>query len=421
MARTRNILLFVSISFIHAATAPSSLAGVQTISFFKEEPAVDGFVAVTADATGLYAVSTAGVRRYDLQGNQLWTQSFDSPSSGVQAASDTTGVYLLIPPAPSPGPPQGPPPPCVLQRFSAAGDKLWSRNLGSCQSLAADGTGVYVHGLSASGPQLVKYGPDNVELWIHTFSRDAIPTFARIAADATGVYLVSSTAVSVSLVNALYLHKVSPAGDDLWARTINLIELPLAVAADGTGLYLLANDLPSRGNVLRKYDPLGNELWNRMVAPTFNPNNARVAADGTGAYIAGEIDESFINGSLQSISLPGQCRSGSGSDSYVRKYDSVSSEELWSRQFGTAQAAWAKGVAAAGGAVFVVGEEGASRFATTSSTLTRSSPPTRRAPASSRDSNPRQPRWIPPQDRESFRTASLTRRVIWVGASLRGK
>lgn len=354
MTRIRNIPLFVSILSIHAATAR---AGVQPVSLFKEAPDMNGFVAVAADSSGLYAVSNAGVRRYDSRGVELWTQFFDAPINGVQAASDSAGVYVLVPPASPPGPPQGPPPPCTLQRFTAAGDKLWSRNLSLCESLAADGTGAYVNGLSPS-PQIIKYGPDNVVLWTHNLSRAAVPGFGRLAADATGVYLVSSTAAAVTLVNALYLNKVSPAGDDLWSRVIDLIEFPSAVTADGTGLYMLANDLPSGGNILRKYDALGNELWNRPVAPTFDPNHARVAADGTGAYVAGEINAVYHNGSLQSVNLPGQCQSGSGRDSYVRKYDSVSGDEMWSRQFGTSQAAWTAGVAAAGGAVFVVGAEG---------------------------------------------------------------
>ena len=365
MTHTRNFLFFVSILVIHAATAPSSRAGVQPISFFKEAADANGFIAVAADSSGVYAVSTAGVRRYDSQGNELWARSFDSPGSAVQVASDSLGVYVLVPPEPPPGPPQGPPqgppPPCMLQRYSAAGDKLWSRNLDSCYSLAADATGVYVHGLSPAGPLLVKYGPDNVELWTHVLSRDATPVAGRLAADSTGVYVVSSTAAAISLVNALYLRKVSAAGEDLWSRTINLIEFPAAVTADGTGLYMLANDLPSGGNILRKYDALGKELWNRQVAPTFNPNNARLAADGTGAYVAGEIDVVLQSGSLKTVTLPGQCQSGSGSDSYIRKYDSVSGDELWARQFGTSQAAWAKGVAAAAGAVFVVGEEGSAQ------------------------------------------------------------
>jgi uncharacterized protein (TIGR03437 family) len=210
---------------------------------------------------------------------------------------------------------------------------------------------------------LIKYGPDNTELWTHDLNRDVVAAgFGRVAADATGAYIVTSNAASISVqTNSVFLHKVSPAGVDLWTRTININDIPLAVTADGTGLYLLLNDLPTGGNILWKYDAVGNPSWSRPVEPTLNPNNARIAADGTGAYVAGQIGVNWYDGALHSAHLPGQCKSGSGSDSYVRKYDSASGEELWARQFGTAQAVWAKGVAASGGAVFVVGEEGAAQ------------------------------------------------------------
>ena len=71
MARTQNILLVASILSIYTATAPSSRAGVQPISFFKEAPDVNGFVAVAADSSGIYAASTAEVRRYDAQGKEI--------------------------------------------------------------------------------------------------------------------------------------------------------------------------------------------------------------------------------------------------------------------------------------------------------------------------------------------------------------
>src|SRR5215831_14714644 len=132
MAPTRDILRFTRILFILAATVTAAHAGGQPISFFKEAPDMNGFIAVAADSLGIYAVSTAGVRRYDLQGKELWTQPFDSRVNGIRAAADNTGAYVLLPPATLPGPPQGPPPPCMLQRFTASGERSWSRNLDSC-------------------------------------------------------------------------------------------------------------------------------------------------------------------------------------------------------------------------------------------------------------------------------------------------
>lgn len=362
MTHIRIVLLLIGAVFIHAATASASRAGVQPISFFKVAADVNGFIAVAADTLGLYAVSSAGVRRYDPRGNEVWTQSFGAPAVGAQATADEAGVYVLVPPTPLPGPPQGPPPPCVLQRFTASGEKPWTRNLDTCYSLASDGLGAYVYRLTTSGPQLVKYSQDNSELWTNTFSRDAVaPGFGFLAADATGVYLVTSTAASVSLAPSLIVQKLSPAGAGLWMRSFNISNLPRAISADGIGLSVLAIDLPSGGTILRRYDAAGNELWNRLVDPAFDPNNARVASDVTGVYVAGEINEAFNGGLPAPPHLPGQCKSGSGNDSYIRKYDAASGNELWSRQFGTSQAAWAHGVAATGAAVFVVGEEGAAQ------------------------------------------------------------
>ena len=76
----------------------------------------------------------------------------------------------------------------------------------------------------------------------------------------------------------------------------------------------------------------------------------RIAADATGVYVVGRT---IFTGPA----LPGQCRSGSGGDSFVRKYD-LDGAEVWTRQFGTADAAWASGVAVDASGVYVVGQEG---------------------------------------------------------------
>jgi uncharacterized protein (TIGR03437 family) len=71
------------------------------------------------------------------------------------------------------------------------------------------------------------------------------------------------------------------------------------------------------------------------------------AVDSTGAYVAGFLGT--VGGTF-----PGQTGSGSGPDSFVRKYD-TSGNELWTRQFGTGKPVFALGMAAGGGGVYVVG------------------------------------------------------------------
>lgn len=60
----------------------------------------------------------------------------------------------------------------------------------------------------------------------------------------------------------------------------------------------------------------------------------------------------------------------------------LSREELWSREFGTSQALWAKGVAAAGGAVYVLGEDGTAQVRDDLEHFAAFTPATRRAPVS---------------------------------------
>jgi uncharacterized protein (TIGR03437 family) len=71
------------------------------------------------------------------------------------------------------------------------------------------------------------------------------------------------------------------------------------------------------------------------------------AVDSSGVYVAG-----FLG---QIGTLPGQTGSGSGPDSFIRKYD-TSGNELWTRQFGTGKPVFAFGVAAGGGGVYAVGQ-----------------------------------------------------------------
>ena len=83
--------------------------------------------------------------------------------------------------------------------------------------------------------------------------------------------------------------------------------------------------------------------WIRQFG-TAGVNQARgVATDATGVYVVGSV----------SGALPGQTSAG-GSDAFVRKFD-ANGGELWTRQFGTARADDALGVAVDSSGVYVVG------------------------------------------------------------------
>ena len=73
------------------------------------------------------------------------------------------------------------------------------------------------------------------------------------------------------------------------------------------------------------------------------------AVDASGVYVAGFLGEIGT--------MPGQTGSGSGPDSFVRKYD-TKGNELWTRQFGTGKPVFAFGLAAGAGGVYAVGQAG---------------------------------------------------------------
>jgi uncharacterized protein (TIGR03437 family) len=146
-------------------------------------------------------------------------------------------------------------------------------------------------------------------------------------------------------------------GNELWTRDLGTPGPPashpeLIAAGDLTGFYVAGGHGGSA--FVRKYDAGGNELWSRPAAASHSSLYlSGLVADASGVYIAGLTPLT---------SLMGQCRSGSGGDSFVRKFD-PGGNEVWTREFGTSDAAWSSGVAVDGTGVYVVGRDGTAQVA----------------------------------------------------------
>jgi hypothetical protein len=327
----------------------------QTISFFRtfSTPGIDRATAVAADASGIYVFGirpapgggegSAGVRKYDSRGDELWTREVGAPTSGavdsiVAAAASPAGVYIagqMTPPVAR----------SFVRQYSAAGSELWTREFLPglwASGLAADATGVYVAGVEVDGNPdnpssfVRKYSATGSELWTREVPPGSSPS--ELAVDRTGVYVASYV---VNLPEA-FISKYGPGGNDLWTRQLDFHPSAVA-AADGTAFFVTGSD--ETGSFLRKYDAAGNELWTRPA-----PVASKLAADATGVYVVGGLDAHLF------AALPGQCKSGSHGDSFVRKYD-PSGAELWTREFGTTHAAGASGVAVDASGVYVAGDD----------------------------------------------------------------
>lgn len=337
----------------------------QAMSFLRQISAqsLERATAVAANASGIYVVGDgrsgqAGLRKFDALGNELWTREFSAPPriAFLSVAVATDAVYAIGF--------AGSEPQTSIFKYSADGTHRWTRPLGfaGAATLAADAGGVYVTGWDSrpDGTYLRKYGTDGVELWTSRLGSAPTLDFPRgIAVDATGVYVLLMTGASSEVV----IRKFDAGGRSLWTRPNEmLIGSPgTGIATDATGIYVLSG-YRTGGYSLSKVDPAGNELWLRHVDklhPFFSGRYLRslypsgVTADATGVYFAGW--KSFPR------ALPGQCSSSSGGDSFVSRYDRDGAE-VWTREFGTPDAAWASGIAVDADGVYVAGQEGTAMF-----------------------------------------------------------
>ena len=161
----------------------------------------------------------------------------------------------------------------------------------------------------------------------------------------TGVYVLSFGSVASGA--GLLARKWDTRGNELWHREYATSYPTAFGAAEPSGFFVAGG--AGYGFVttsLHRYDAGGNELWSRQLAP---PNLNGLAADTTGVYVIGATNHGWP-------ALPGQCRSGSGGDAFVLKYD-LNGTEVWTRQFGSSGATLARAVTVETGDIYVVGNE----------------------------------------------------------------
>lgn len=329
-------------------------AQAQTLSFFREftTPQIDQAFSVAADASGIYVIgnragsqagqNSAGLRKYDSRGNELWTREFSALGPGIiliKAAAAAGGVYVFG--YTSEGGRS------IVRKYNADGNEVWTRQLEFSVpgDIATDGSGVYVAGrdFPPNHSYLRKYSPDGAEIWTTRFGDPtSLQNPHNLAVDGTGIYLFGIG------MGGSFLRKYDLRGNELWTHPLGNAgpNVNNVAAADPTGFYAI------RGFSLVKYDAEGNELWSRQIASSVS--GVGVAADATSVYVVGNTGLA---------ALPGQCRSGSGGDFFVRKYD-VAGTEQWTREFGTSEATRASGfgVALDTSGVYVVGEEGSAQI-----------------------------------------------------------
>ncbi len=371
---------------------PINIQWIRQFGATRGDGAVVG-LRVAVDATGVYIVGSvsgalpdqsgvsgfdAFVRKYDANGNLLWTRQFGTTGSDFArgVAVDATGVYVVGETGGAlPGQTWAGGTDAFARKYDATGNELWTRQFGTtfadqAYGVAVDAAGVYVvghvdgalPGQASNGARdtfVRKCDANGNVLWTRQFGTASGDSAFGVTVDATGVYVVGQTGgalpgqISTGGTDA-FARKYDPTGNQLWTRQFGTTfgDLAFGVTGDATGVYVVGQTggaLPgqiSTGGTdafARKYDPTGNELWTRQFGTTFGVLAWGVTVDATGVYVVGQTGGA----------LPGQISAG-GSDAFARKYDPTGNE-LWTRQFGTTGVERALGVAAHATGVYVVG------------------------------------------------------------------
>jgi hypothetical protein len=316
----------------------------------------------------------AFVRKYDATGAEVWTRDLGTPFSdqALGVAADVNGVYVVGSVATAlPGQTfAGGQSDAFIRRYDVDGHELWTRQLGNtgtdqAQAVAVDATGVYVAGfMTGTTPPTVSGGADgflrkydllgNV-LWDSSFATTGADRALGVAASPAGVFVTGVVGAALPGQSAAggsdaFVRRYGQNGSEVWTRQFGTTSTDggLAVWADASNVYVAGaagGVLPggsAGGAFVRKYAIDGTVAWTRQLGGSIDQATG-VAVNGAGVHIAG-----FVTGTI-----PGQSSSGQ-SDAFLRSYD-VNGVETATRQFGTTGADRALGIAADPAGAYVAG------------------------------------------------------------------
>jgi uncharacterized protein (TIGR03437 family) len=202
----------------------------------------------------------AFVRKYDANGSELWTRQFSSvflaADTALGVAAGATGIYIVghgdgaLPGQTGAGG-------AFIRRYDANGNELWTRQFASATAyqVAADATGVYIvgniagalPGQTAAGfldAFVRKYDVNGNELWTHQFGFGGNDFAYGVALDATGVYVAGTSSGALpgqinSGLSDAYARKYDVNGNELWTRQFGSTgdDQARGVAVDASGVY----------------------------------------------------------------------------------------------------------------------------------------------------------------------------------------
>jgi hypothetical protein len=346
--------------------------------FGTEEP--DAACGVSVDGAGnIYVVgrtygtlpgqegaggADAFVRKYDGNGNEIWTRQFgtegDDSAEGVSV--DMAGnVYVVgLTEGTFPGQRRAGRVDAFVCKFDGNGNEIWTRQFGTeyddiAFDVSVDMAGnVYVVGyidgiavweqkvlLVESGDAFIrKFNGNGNEIWTRQFGTERSDGANDVSVDMAGnVYVVGWTGGTFPGQRGkgdwdAFVRRYDGNGNEIWTRQFGTEGDDAALAMDMAGnVYVVGRTegtFPGQRGAGKedafvcKYDGNGNEIWTRQFGTEGTDYAWGVSVDMVGnVYVVGLTGGTF----------PGQ-RGAGKEDAFIRKFDG-GGNEIWTRQFGT--------------------------------------------------------------------------------------
>ena len=369
---TKNLIrLFLSLTVILGIIGIGKAQEIDWIRQFGT-PKLDDVICVFVDSSGLYVgggtsgtlpgQSYAGkgdafVRKYDFNGNEIWTRQFGGSDTEISIglSVDSSGLYIIGRTSGTfPGQVSSGGMDVFVRKYDHDGNEIWTRQFGSTQadyggSVSIDPSGIYVAGStwgilpgqSAAGGAdafVRKYDFNGNEIWTRQFGSSGDDGSGSVTVDSSGVYIAGGTngilpGQSSAGLYDVFLRKYDHHGNEVWTKQFGSSEHDsgASVTADPSGIYITGvthgifpgqNSAGQADVFAKKLDHNGNEVWTRQLGSSGGDYSTCISADSSGLYLAGYTRGTF----------PGHSSAG-GSDLFVIKCG-FNGNEVWTWQFG---------------------------------------------------------------------------------------
>jgi hypothetical protein len=286
--------------------------------------------------SALPAFAATSYRQFGTSGSDQVNVS-TSDGTGVYVAGATTGAF--------PGFTNAGGQDAFVRKFDFQGNELWTRQFGTTgtdqpQAITFDASGIYIGGgMGTNSDAFVrKYDQNGNELWTKNYNFGGNNYTYGIAVDSQNMYLSFMTEGAIpGHTNAgnydVVVQKADLDGNEVWSRQTGSSQgdfTPSLTLRDGN-IYIagFTNEafpgqtlLGWKDAFILKYENDGTLAWTRQFGTTENDFVNALTTDSTGVYTTGTTEGT----------MPGQTNTG-GFDGFIQKFD-FDGDTIWTRQFG---------------------------------------------------------------------------------------